>query len=127
MDMDLLVLQNFLASRDEDCRDSIVKAKKFSNHKTLYGYQIKALEIICKLLKLYYKDFSADKQSFFEDVYKDKVREYLDVNIKEKKIIQYLNLENNKIHFSELVNRASLWMATGSGKTLIIIKLIELL
>ncbi|MEM3290800.1 MAG: DEAD/DEAH box helicase family protein, partial [Candidatus Micrarchaeaceae archaeon] len=123
--MESLVLQNFLENRDDDCRDSIVA--KFSEHKTLDDYQIKALKIICKLLKLYYKDFSADKQRFFEAVYKDKAREYLDVNIKEKKIIQYLNLENNKIHFSELVNRASFWMATGSGKTLIIVKLIELL
>ncbi|MEM2175661.1 MAG: DEAD/DEAH box helicase family protein, partial [Candidatus Micrarchaeia archaeon] len=99
----------------------------FSKYKTLYNYQLDALINVYKLLKLYYKDFSADKQEFFEAIYKDKVREYLDINIKEKWIKQYLNLEDNKIHFSELVNRASFWMATGSGKTLVIVKLIELL
>ncbi|MEM4819603.1 MAG: DEAD/DEAH box helicase family protein, partial [Nanopusillaceae archaeon] len=116
---------DFLSKINSDYKIAI--NQKYSINKILYEYQIDALESIYKLLRLYYKDFSADKQKFFEAIYKDKVREYLDINIKGKRIKQYLNLENNKIHFSELVNRASFWMATGSGKTLVIVKLIELL
>ncbi|MDG2861173.1 DEAD/DEAH box helicase family protein, partial [Vibrio parahaemolyticus] len=38
----------------------------------------------------------------------------------------YLAIDS-KISFSHFINRMSFWMATGSGKTLIIVKLIELL
>ncbi len=34
---------------------------------------------------------------------------------------------DSKIPFSHFINRMSFWMATGSGKTLIIVKLIKLL
>lgn len=40
---------------------------------------------------------------------------------------QYFNVEDNEISYTEFLNRASLWMATGSGKTLVLIKLIEFL
>src|SRR5690554_3000202 len=40
---------------------------------------------------------------------------------------QYFNVEDNEIPYTEFLNRASLWMATGSGKTLVLIKLIEFL
>lgn len=38
---------------------------------------------------------------------------------------QYYNVEDNQIPYTEFLNRASLWMATGSGKTLVLIKIIE--
>ncbi|MCS6955023.1 MAG: DEAD/DEAH box helicase family protein, partial [Candidatus Calescibacterium sp.] len=37
------------------------------------------------------------------------------------------SLENDRIPFHNFINRMSFWMATGSGKTLVIVKLIELL
>ena len=40
---------------------------------------------------------------------------------------QYYKIEDNQIPYTEFLNRASLWMATGSGKTLVLIKLIEFL
>jgi len=40
---------------------------------------------------------------------------------------QYFNVEDNEIPYTEFLNRASLWMATGSGKTLVLVKLIEFL
>lgn len=40
---------------------------------------------------------------------------------------QYFTVEDNKIAYDQFLNRASLWMATGSGKTLVLIKLIEFL
>jgi superfamily II DNA or RNA helicase len=40
---------------------------------------------------------------------------------------QYYKVVDNEISYSQFLNRASLWMATGSGKTLVLIKLIEFL
>lgn len=40
---------------------------------------------------------------------------------------QYFDVENNEIPYTQFLNRASMWMATGSGKTLVLIKLIEFL
>lgn len=40
---------------------------------------------------------------------------------------QYYKVEDNQIPYTEFLNRASFWMATGSGKTLVMIKLIEFL
>lgn len=40
---------------------------------------------------------------------------------------QYYKVEDNQIPYTEFLNRASLWMATGSGKTLVLVKLIEFL
>lgn len=40
---------------------------------------------------------------------------------------QHFNVKDNEIPYTEFLNRASLWMATGSGKTLVLIKLIEFL
>ncbi|MEO0118876.1 MAG: DEAD/DEAH box helicase family protein, partial [candidate division WOR-3 bacterium] len=39
----------------------------------------------------------------------------------------YYSIQNGKIPYSNFINRASFWMATGSGKSLIIIKLIQIL
>ena len=40
---------------------------------------------------------------------------------------QHFKVEDNQITYTEFLNRASLWMATGSGKTLVLIKLVEFL
>lgn len=44
-----------------------------------------------------------------------------------KILSEYYQVENGKIHFKNFINRAAFWMATGSGKTLVMVKLIELL
>jgi len=47
---------------------------------------------------------------------------------KSKKLLEeFYPAENNKISFENFVNRMGFWMATGSGKTLVIVKLIEIL
>ena len=41
---------------------------------------------------------------------------------------QFFPIDNNgHISFQQFINRADFWMATGSGKTLVIIKLVEIL
>ncbi len=75
------------------------------------------------------------KQSLYNHYQANDFTENFDYNLnREKKTAKYL-LEypndypviDNKISFEHFINRMSFWMATGSGKTLIIVKLIELL
>jgi len=81
---------------------------KFSNKKSLYPYQKEALENIVKVL---YLAFANDNTSVATQKLVDLYREYgFDFNV-----------SNNPI------NIATLWMATGSGKTIVLIKTIELL
>ncbi|HQF90430.1 MAG TPA: DEAD/DEAH box helicase family protein, partial [Methanofastidiosum sp.] len=77
------------------------------------------------------------KQSLFNHYKLNGFEENFDYDLKKKqdsKTAKYL-LEydkdyppiDSKISFAHFINRMSFWMATGSGKTLIIVKLIELL
>ncbi len=119
----------------------------FSEKKRLYDYQIDALKNITKLLKYFYEDiFEYPNKSKYLD-YKEAKKKFYNELIKRKQEIKSLELtSDNKavknilpyyeftekkwekvINFYNFVNRASFWMATGSGKTLVIIKLIELI
>jgi hypothetical protein len=110
---------------------------RFSNDKTLFDFQKQALQNALKGLHLYFKDKEANKQSFFNLYQNNGFAENFDYDLKKKegkKTAKYL-LEydkdypaiDSKIPFAHFINRMSFWMATGSGKTLIIVKLIELL
>jgi len=118
--------------------------ESFSKSKKLYDFQKKALENILKLLWFYYEkyfDFKKDEDLSINNKRKEKLfREYLYYRLSEnevdhpykeeakhKFIFDYFPLENQKISFKHFINRAGFWMATGSGKTLIIVKLIEIL
>ncbi|MEM0333473.1 MAG: DEAD/DEAH box helicase family protein [Candidatus Aenigmatarchaeota archaeon] len=105
--------------------------RRFSITKCLYDYQYEALRKVYEVLKLYYVDLGGNKEDFFKSFYENK-KDYSDLKIpsnsRYRKIAeQYFNLDNDRIPFKNLVNRVSFWMATGSGKTLVIVKLIELL
>ncbi|WP_113074437.1 DEAD/DEAH box helicase family protein [Petrotoga sp. 9PW.55.5.1] len=77
------------------------------------------------------------KQSLFNHYKLNGFEENFDYDLKKKKdsktakyLLQYdedYPVRDSKISFSHFINRMSFWMATGSGKTLIIVKLIELL
>jgi len=110
---------------------------RFSKDKTLFDFQQDALKNALRGLWLYFKDKNADKQSLFNHYQLSGLEENFDYDLKKKgegKTAKYL-LEydkdylaiDSKISFSHFINRMSFWMATGSGKTLIIVKLIELL
>jgi superfamily II DNA or RNA helicase len=110
---------------------------RFSNDKTLFDFQQNALKNALRGLWLFFKDKNADKQSLFNHYKLNGFEENFDYDLKKKqdsKTAKYL-LEydkdypaiDSKIPFSHFINRMSFWMATGSGKTLIIVKLIELL
>ena len=110
---------------------------RFSKDKMLFDFQRQGLQNALKGLWLYFKDKKADKQSFFNLYQANDFSENFDYDLKKregKKTAKYL-LEydkdypavDSKIPFAHFINRMSFWMATGSGKTLIIVKLIELL
>jgi len=108
---------------------------RFSKDKTLFDFQQEALKNALKALWLYFKEKNADKKALFNHYKLNGLEENFDYNLnRERKAVKYL-LEypedypviDNKISFAHFINRMSFWMATGSGKTLIIVKLIELL
>jgi len=112
-----------------------VDFKEFSKEKSLFDYQQKALENALKALFLYYEQYEKNKSAFYKHYQNNGLNQDLSYNIKkESKTLKYLleydkeyPINDDKISFEYFINRMSFWMATGSGKTLVIVKLLELL
>ncbi len=103
----------------------------FSTQKKLFDYQVEALENALKVLWKYFEDLQENKREFAK-IYEDlDIYEDLHIKLKGNKytdlLTEFFEAEEDYIPFSEISNRMSFWMATGSGKTLIIVKLIEIL
>lgn len=123
---------------------------KFSDNINLYDYQQEALKSAIKLLYYYfeslqkyntietYEENIERKKKFYNEIRKvDK--ELIDplgrTDKKDKelfgKLKEYFNAtqENSheKINFFNFINRMCFWMATGSGKTIVLVKLIEVM
>ncbi|MGC9110234.1 MAG: DEAD/DEAH box helicase family protein, partial [Caldimicrobium sp.] len=81
-------------------------------------------------------ELEGNKEKFAE-YYKDlDIKDSLNIPVQkgdknEKLLKEFFKIKKEKnkqyIPFSEICNRMSFWMATGSGKTIVIIKLIEIL
>ncbi|WP_369973988.1 DEAD/DEAH box helicase family protein [Petrotoga sp. 9T1HF07.CasAA.8.2] len=116
----------------------------FSESKTLWDYQQNAVRNAIKVLWKYFEDF-VDYQNN-ESLEMNKVRKeklfnwYKDngldsdfdfklTNKSNYKLLTeyYPQVDDNRISYENFINRMSFWMATGSGKTLVIIKLIQIL
>ena len=110
---------------------------KYSSNKNLYEFQVQGLENALKVLWLYYKESNNDKNKFYQHYLRNGFDEKIDYQINKKgndKLVKYFleydrdyTIENNKIAFTHFINRMSFWMATGSGKTLLIVKMVEVL
>lgn len=110
---------------------------RFSKDKTIFDFQKQGLQNALKVLWLYFKDKKSDKESFYNHYQNNGFMEDFDYDLKKregKKTAKYLQeydkdypAVGSRIPFAYFINRMSFWMATGSGKTLIIVKLIELL
>lgn len=107
---------------------------KFSQNKNLYDYQQKALKNALLALYKYYIDFKADKSEFFNFYKSNGYTENLDYVLNGnknsnicKEFDNDYSIEDNTIAFYHFIHRMSFWMATGSGKTLVIVKLLELI
>lgn len=115
----------------------------FSRTKSLWPYQVEALQRVQELLLRYY----ADWQQSSPDKLKERLVAYYrlsgvvveDYNERfDRKVGRHQNqahallreyglVDGPVLPFQQVCNRAGFWMATGSGKTLLIVKLVELL
>jgi len=107
------------------------QVEQFGINWRLFDYQVKAIEYISKALYLYY---SRGLDRYYEYYQKEGLSSDLEEKLSVKKedenfriLSEYYQVEDGKISFKGFLNRASFWMATGSGKTLVMVKLIELL
>lgn len=109
----------------------------FSDRLSLYDFQLTALKNAAKCLYLYFYVDKADNHLFYKR-YRDLgltslIENQLNLQmdnypVNTSKILQeYYSSEDGKVEFKRFLQRAAFWMATGSGKTLVIIKLIETL
>jgi len=115
----------------------------FSKSKRLWDYQQEAVKNAIKILWKYFEDFvdyqrgvevSQERKQKFFNWYKDNgLEEDLDIKLDRRKrniynlLTEYYPYEDRKISYEHFINRMCFWMATGSGKTLVIIKLIQFL
>ncbi len=126
--------------------------ERFSPGKRLWDYQTKALRLALGVLWKYYDDFEdftpgeADsidtaRRERLAEWYQDgmhltkKERETLNLSLKKAKrplrelVDEFFPLDEEEpvLDFADLCNRMGFWMATGSGKTVVLVKLLEVL
>ena len=117
----------------------------FSSAKQLWDYQQEALQFALKALWKYYEDFrdfapseseaaNEERKERLWQWYKDNGLDGdLDIPLQNQRrdvraiLEDYYPVEGNRIHYRHFINRMGFWMATGSGKSLVLIKLIEIL
>lgn len=119
---------------------------RFSENKTLYKYQSDALKNAVKALYKFYKPWNESNEkeidtlkSIMVNCYKtygadiskydikDLVKNEHIYDIFKRYFEEIQEVNGNKIPFYNFINRMSFWMATGSGKTLLIVKMFVIL
>ena len=101
--------------------------KSFGITWTLHDYQQKALENALNAIFLYFNkkdELINHYKTSGIDQYDNELSVHSD-NSNFDLLSEHYDVEENTIDFSNFTNRASFWMATGSGKTLVLVKLIE--
>jgi type III restriction enzyme len=114
--------------------------ESFSRDKTLWDYQHLALDYAVKALWKYYGKPGlsvAERKAQFYQWYLDfGLDEALDISLDKSSAAKrrvaalqetYYDAIDDKLPFVQFINSMCFWMATGSGKTLVIVKLVELL
>ncbi|GAA8554692.1 DEAD/DEAH box helicase family protein [Helicobacter pylori] len=103
--------------------------KSFDSNKELLDYQQQALINAFRMLVAYFRDFKENKKEFY--AFYQKHYSFAHCDFAKKKLNPLLKshfkVENQRVSFENLINRLAFYMATGSGKTIVIIKLVELL
>jgi hypothetical protein len=119
--------------------------KTLSNKIDLWDFQQKAIGNALKVLWKYYEDFydfqpeesieiNLERKRKLYQWYKDNgLNEKLDIKLDRRSrklnelLPDFFKQEDGKISYSNYINRMCFWMATGSGKTIVLIKLIQIL
>ncbi|GAA6904484.1 DEAD/DEAH box helicase family protein [Helicobacter pylori] len=103
--------------------------KSFDSNKELLDYQQQALINAFRMLAAYFRDFKENKKEFYA-FYQERYS-FANCDFTNKKLNHLLKshfkVENQHVGFENFINRLAFYMATGSGKTIVIIKLVELL
>ncbi|UOR47656.1 DEAD/DEAH box helicase family protein [Helicobacter pylori] len=103
--------------------------KSFDSNKELLDYQQQALINAFRMLVAYFRDFKENKKEFY--AFYQKHYSFANCDFTNKKLNSLLKshfkVENKCVSFENFINRLAFYMATGSGKTIVIIKLVELL
>ncbi|WQT50377.1 DEAD/DEAH box helicase family protein [Helicobacter pylori] len=103
--------------------------KSFDGNKELLDYQQQALINAFRMLVAYFKDFKENKKEFY--AFYQEHYSFANCDFTNKKLNHLLKshfkVENQRVSFENFINRLAFYMATGSGKTIVIIKLVELL
>lgn len=103
--------------------------KSFDSNKELLDYQQQALINAFRVLVAYFRDFKENKKEFY--AFYQKHYSFANCDFAKKKLNDLLKnsfkVENGCVKFENFINRLAFYMATGSGKTIVIIKLVELL
>ncbi|PDW88341.1 DEAD/DEAH box helicase family protein [Helicobacter pylori] len=103
--------------------------KSFDSNKELLDYQQQALINAFRMLVAYFKDFKENKKEFY--AFYQEHYSFANCDFTNKKLNHllkaYFKVENQRVSFENFINRLAFYMATGSGKTIVIIKLVELL
>ncbi len=103
--------------------------KSFDNNKELLDYQQQALINAFRMLVAYFRDFKENKKEFY--AFYQEHYPFANCDFTNKKLNHLLKshfkVENQRVSFENFINRLAFYMATGSGKTIVIIKLVELL
>ncbi|KMZ46875.1 DEAD/DEAH box helicase family protein [Helicobacter pylori] len=103
--------------------------KSFDSNKELLDYQQQALINAFRMLAAYFRDFKGNKKEFY--AFYQKHYSFTNCDFTKKKLHPLLKnhfkVENHCVSFENFINRLAFYMATGSGKTIVIIKLVELL
>ena len=130
----------------------VPEIERFSPQKSLYDYQADALKNAARALYLYYGEENAwqpteplaagsrRKQNFANRHYANQTAEFsirqYDGNADRRNhtqnpifkiLAEYITPQGDLIPYHHLINRMCFWMATGSGKTLVMVKIIEYL
>ncbi|GHR54798.1 helicase [Helicobacter pylori] len=103
--------------------------KSFDGNKELLDYQQQALINAFRMLAAYFRDFKGSKKAFY--AFYQEHYSFANCDFTNKKLNpllkDYFKVENHCVSFENFINRLAFYMATGSGKTIVIIKLVELL
>ncbi|GAA7920001.1 DEAD/DEAH box helicase family protein [Helicobacter pylori] len=103
--------------------------KSFDSNKELLDYQQQALINAFRMLVAYFRDFKENKKEFY--AFYQEHYSFANCDFTNKKLNHLLKshfkVENKRVSFENFINRLAFYMATGSGKTIVIIKLVELL
>ncbi|WP_199495278.1 DEAD/DEAH box helicase family protein [Helicobacter pylori] len=103
--------------------------KSFDSNKELLDYQQQALINAFRMLVAYFRDFKENKKEFY--AFYQEHYPFANCDFTNKKLNHllkaYFKVENHCVSFENFINRLAFYMATGSGKTIVIIKLVELL